>query len=97
MKHAILAMGPDDPVTSARFFWTGMAASWTGCYRMDLKYAIVRSRPSSKGTVGAQASEERANAISGWRWRGSSCGSGRNASFERLPSVSASSRPVRAW
>jgi len=85
MKHAILAMGPTI-VTSARFFWTGMAASWTGCYRDDLKYAIVRSRPSPK--------ERRAQAAR--RCQAISAGAGRivlrqrrNASFERLPSVSA--------
>src|SRR5512139_582317 len=67
---------------------------------VDLKYAIVRFRPSSNGTVGAHASEERANEISGWRWRGSSWGKGRNTSFERLPVsfrvISASSRMVNS-
>src|SRR5262249_36717960 len=66
----------------------------------DLQYAIVRFRPSSSCTVGAQPSAERASAMSGWRWRGSSCGRGWNTSLERLPVslsvISASSRIVNS-
>ena len=42
------------------------------------KYAIVFESPSLKEVDGSQSSTARARVMSGRRWRGSSCGSGRS-------------------
>ena len=52
---------------------------------------MVRFRPSSSATSGCQPSSRRAVAMSGRRRTGSSAGSGRKLSVERLP-VSCSTR-----
>ena len=50
-----------------------------------MKYSTVRPIPVSRSTLGSQPSSFRARVMSGWRWRGSSSGSGRNTSRDFGP------------
>src|SRR6185436_13637205 len=93
----------------------GVAADVTGCPghedrfhpwlsggpdSISSKYWIVFARPSSSCTLGCQPSSRFARAMSGWRCRGSSGGSGIDSILEREPvramTFSASSRIVNS-
>src|ERR1039457_2289126 len=50
--------------------------SWGSSDRTRSKYSIVGTKPSFNGTVGCQASFCGAKDMSGWRWNGSTWGSG---------------------
>ena len=61
--------------SACRAFWSmGPANSSSACDNSASKYAMVLRRPSVKPTCGFQPSSFSAQAMSGLRWRGSSCG-----------------------
>src|SRR5215831_16536589 len=69
----------------------------TPCSKV-VKYATVRCRPSSNGTLGSHPRVRLASVISGWRCVGSSCGRGLKTILECVPvsfsTISATSRIV---
>src|SRR5262245_23305743 len=56
----------------------------TACSKV-VKYATVRCKPSSNGTLGSHPRVRLASVISGWRCVGSSCGRGLKTILECVP------------